>query len=115
MMCPVDSPGSVSAAVIVALLSRDPTSCVRAATGQKTEVCRAGVVRALPCAPNWLAAESVFAAMAAASLSSDNARSMPFPKIRNKSREQAIHECGGTECHISLPSIRHVCPDVGAK
>jgi len=45
----------------------------------RTEMRRAGVVRALAGAPNWLAAESVSAAMAAASLQDENARAMPMP------------------------------------
>jgi len=77
-------------------------------------MCRAGVVRALSCAPNWLAAESVSAAMAAASLSSDNASSMPIPKCGIRAENTLFASAAGTACQIFLPSIRHVCPDVGA-
>ena len=114
MMCPLDSPGSVSAAVIVALLFRNSDKCVRGNHRPRNGMCRAGVVRALPGAPNWLAAESVSAAMAAASLSSDNASAMPFLIYGIRAENKLFTRAGDTECHISLPSIRHMCPDTGA-
>ena len=59
-------------------------------------MCRAGVLRALPGAPNWLAAESVSAAMAAASLSSENASAMPIPNYRIRADNKLFTECAAT-------------------
>jgi hypothetical protein len=60
MICAFDSPGSVSAFVIIALLFRDPTKSRGADTGHKQRKCAArGFTRSVTCAPNWLAAESV--------------------------------------------------------
>ena len=79
MMLGFDSPGNVSRVFIIALLSRAPTNVRGADTATTTEMCGAGFVRDVPCAPNWLAAESVSAAMAAASLQVKNASAMPMP------------------------------------
>jgi hypothetical protein len=65
MMCPCDSPGSVSVMLIIAPIQRSESE--RAAdTGQTTDVPR-GFLRSEASAPNWLAAESVWVPMAAAS------------------------------------------------
>jgi hypothetical protein len=60
MICAFDSPGSVSAVLIIALLFRESDKCARGRhRPPTTEMCRAGFT--LSGAPNWLAAESVSA------------------------------------------------------
>jgi hypothetical protein len=66
-MRPFDTPGSVSVMFIIALLSRGPKSERAADTEQTTEMSLAGSLRSVASAPNWLAAESVWVPMAAAS------------------------------------------------
>jgi hypothetical protein len=67
-MLEFDSPGKASKDFITALLSRDSTTVRGANIGHKQRKCAARVLCAMyACAPNWLAAESVSAAMPAAS------------------------------------------------
>jgi hypothetical protein len=68
MICAFDSPGSVSAVLIIALLSRDPTTARGADTGHKHGNCPARVFCALG-RSELVGCGVRLAAMAAASLS----------------------------------------------
>jgi hypothetical protein len=60
MICVFDSPGSVSAVIIIALLS-DIDKRKGAATGHNNGNVLRGCFARYACAPSWLAAESVSA------------------------------------------------------
>ena len=114
MMLGFDSPGNVSTFFIIALLPADRKICEGQIRGHKRRKCAARVLCAmLACAPNWLAAESVTAAMAAASLQYESARAMPMPNNERKPRTRLSLSAVHIECHKPLPCVRHVCQDVG--
>ena len=114
MTCPFDSPGCVSVVLIICSpISRHPKGHEgQPQTANDGNVPRGGL-RAMACAPSWLAAESVSASSSGCLLAQHreckfnanaesriNAENTPFP------------ECGNIGCHNSCPALG-MCPDVG--
>jgi hypothetical protein len=105
MICAFDSPGSVSAVLIIALLFRESDKCARGRYGPPTtEMCRAGFT--LSGAPNWLAAESVSATKCLPPRCKTRMHAQCQCRKTNKCREQSFSWVRAyVECHNDCPAI----------
>ena len=88
MICAFDSPGSVSAVLIIALLFRNPTNVRGADTGHKQRKC-AALVYALVRSELVGCGVRLGHQMPAASLQDESARAMPMPTKRIKAENEA--------------------------
>ena len=92
MICAFDSPGSVSAVLIIALLFRNPTNVRGADTGHKQRKC-AALVYALVRSELVGCGVRLGHQMPAASLQDESARAMPMPTKRIKAENEACRGC----------------------